>query len=61
MLPGMFYFAAQLPKDAFLEGALRADGTLKKLSAADVACFLEMPATARVAIFESGTSQKCQY
>ena len=59
MLPGMFYFAAQLPKDAFLEGALRADGTLKKLSAADVACFLELCAPC-VAVFESGTSQKCQ-
>ena len=44
MLPGMFYFAAQLPKDAFLEGALRADGTLKKLSAAEVAYFIELRA-----------------
>ena len=55
MLPGMFYFAVQLPKRAFLEGAPRADCTLEKLSAAGVAHFIELRA-ACVAVFESGTS-----
>ena len=66
MLPAAFYLACQLPMTKLLHGVRRADGTLEKLSSADVercimlhrAC-VQASGAAHVAIFESGASSSC--